>query len=124
MTKLIKIIVLITTATLQLNAQTVTITEQKAKIENDKVAIEFDLAARTYSGLDKFDNTVIFKDALFLLDRGQRMWKEPKQRIRAEEIMIDEGKQLRVWYISEEGYDPHRFLNVILRDDNSFVGLG
>ena len=124
MTKLIKIIVLITTATLQLNAQTVTITEQKAKIENDKVAIEFDLAARTYSGLDKSDNTVIFKDALFLLDRGQRMWKEPKQRIRAEEIMIDEGKQLRVWYISEEGYDPHRFLNVILRDDNSFVGLG
>ena len=72
---------------LQTNAQTISLSEKQARIENTRVAIEFDLETGTYSGMDKRDHTIMFRDAVFLLDRGSRMWKTPEQIIRAEEIM-------------------------------------
>lgn len=109
---------------LKINAQTITLSEKQARIENGNLAIEFDLATGYYSGIDKTDNTIMFQDAVFLLDRGSRMWRAPEQMIRAEEIDHKEGKQLRVWYIPREGYDPTRFLDVTLFENRPFVLLG
>lgn len=109
---------------LQLNAQTITLSENQAKIENSHLAIEFDLETGSYSGVDKTDNTIMFRDATFLLDRGQRMWKAPEQIVRAEEIGCQEGRKLRIWYIPQEGYDPIRFLDVTVRENLPCVFLG
>jgi hypothetical protein len=109
---------------LKTNAQTITLSKDQAIIENINLAIKFDLETGTYSGIDKTDNTIMFQDAKFLLDRGSRMWKTPKQIIRAEEIDAVNGKKLRVWYIPQEGYDPTRFLDVTLTENMPYVLLG
>ncbi len=109
---------------LKTNGQTITISKDKARIENSSLAIEFDLETGTYSGIDKSDRTLMFRDAIFLLDRGSRMWKAPQQTIRAEEIASESGKKLRVWYIPEEGYDPVRFLDVTVFENLPYVLLG
>jgi len=109
---------------LQVNAQTITLSKEQAVIENSQLAIEFDLETGTYSGIDKTDNTIVFQNAIFLLDRGQRMWKTPKQIIRAEQIDASNGKKMRVWYIPEEGYDPARFIDITLPENKPFVLIG
>ena len=119
----------ILTGSLQLFAQLISITPNKASIENEIVYIEFDLETGTYSGIDKSDNTIMFKDARFLLDRGQNMaipWKKPNEIIKAEEIYNPEAKNLRVWYIPQTGYDPVRFLDVLIQKDmpNIIIGWG
>jgi hypothetical protein len=111
-------------ASLQLNAQLISITPTNASIENTKVKIEFNLETGAYSGIDKTENTVMFKDARFMLDRGLRMWDIPKQRIKAEEITGTEGRLLRVWYIPDYGYDPPCFLDVALGENASHVIIG
>ena len=106
---------------LQLVAQSVSITPDIATIENSFVLIEFDLQTGTYSGLDKSDHTILFKDAIFLLDRGLRIWKTPKLKIKAEEQIIVNGKKLRVWYIPQKGYAPTRFLDITVRKDLPYI---
>lgn len=124
MKKLIFLIVAIIITTLHLNAQTISLTSNKATIENSKVAIEFNLKTGTYSGVDKKDNTIMFKDATFLLDPGQKTWRIPKQTIRAEEIVDSDGKQMRVWFLPEESYDPQRFLDFSIQENSPVVVIG
>ena len=92
---------------LQLVAQSVSITPDIATIENSFVLIEFDLQTGTYS--------------IFLLDRGLRIWKTPKLKIKAEEQIIVNGKKLRVWYIPQKGYAPTRFLDITVRKDLPYI---
>ena len=86
-----------------------------ASIENNVIAIEFDLSDGTYSGIDKSDNTKVFKDAWYRI--GQGGWYEPKYVYKAERLghvvgKFGEGATLRVWYLPQESYDPSRFLDI------------
>lgn len=102
--------------------QEVSISQYKAIIENSNVLIEFDLETGNYSGINKSDNTLMFKDGTFLLDKGQKLWKIPNQKITAEEISGRNSKELRIWYTPLEGYDPIRFLDIsILPNSSSFL---
>lgn len=113
---------LILLSSLQLFSQKISISQDKAIIENKNVLIEFDLKTGNYLGIDKSDNTTIFKDATFLLDRGQKRWRTPNQKITAEEIIGMNSKELRIWYTPLEGYDPIRFLDIsVLVNSSSFL---
>ena len=111
-------------ASLQLFSQSVNIRPKKATIENKYVSIEFDLTTGTYSGIDKSNNTIVFKDAQFLVDPGLRKWKVPEMTVIAEEINYSKGKQLRIWFTSLEGYHPVRFLDLTLIENKSSILIG
>ena len=111
-------------ASLQLFSQSVNIQPKKATIENKYVSIEFDLTTGTYSGIDKSNNTIVFKDAQFLVDPGLRKWKVPEMTVKAEEINYSKGKQLRIWFTSLEGYHPVRFLDLTLSENKSSILIG
>ena len=75
----------------------------QARIENIAIAVEFNLSDGTYSGIDKSDNTTVFKDAWFRL--GQGGWKEPECIYKAELVgktadRLGKGQTLRVWYLA------------------------
>ncbi|SEJ77755.1 hypothetical protein SAMN05192553_11277 [Cyclobacterium xiamenense] len=113
-------------AAFQVHAQSVSISDSFASLENDVLKIDVDLNTGAYSGIDKLDGTVLFKDATFLLDRGLKTWAIPRQLIKAEEIHTSTGKQLRIWYMPEAGYDPVRFLDLELPNGapNLILGWG
>ncbi len=86
-------------------AQSISITPQKASIENGHVLVEFNLADGTYSGTDKSDNTQVFKDAWYRIGEGG--WKEPKYQYKAERLgkvedKLGTGEKLRVWYLPQK----------------------
>ncbi|SHF80339.1 hypothetical protein SAMN05444274_10993 [Mariniphaga anaerophila] len=116
--KTLKLLILFCSIALYSQSQTVSVGENEAILENQKIKIEFNLEAGTYSGVCKADGTFMFSDATFLLDRGQKMWNLPPLLIKAEEISTAIGKKLRVWYIPEKGYDPIRFLDICLFDNS------
>lgn len=128
-----KIILFVFTVTLIcncVNAQTavqIDITAEHAKIENSLLAIEFDLSDGTYSGIDKSDNTKVFKDAWYRI--GQGGWTEPEYRYKAERLgnIVDkhgEGEKLRVWYLPQDSYDPSRFLDITVYQASPFFVIG
>jgi len=47
-----------------------------ANIQNDLISVGFDLTTGNYTGINRTDNTVVFKDAWFRLGKGG--WYEPK----------------------------------------------
>ena len=108
-------------------AQSVSITPQKATIANDHLAIEFNLTDGTYSGIDKSDNTHVFKDAWYRIGEGG--WKEPKYQYKAERLgkvedKLGTGEKLRVWYLPQKSYDPSRFLDITVYQSNPFFVIG
>jgi hypothetical protein len=108
-------------------AQSISITPEKATIGNDKLSIEFDLKNGTYSGIDQSDHTKVFKDAWFRLGEGG--WKEPKCQYKAEQLgKVDDklgtGEKLRVWYLPQDSYDPHRFLDITVYKSSPFFVIG
>lgn len=103
------------------------VTTEHAKIENSLLSIEFDLLDGTYSGIDKSDNTVVFKDAWYRV--GQGGWLEPEYLYRAESLgnavdKLGKCKKLRVWYIPQDSYDPSRFLDIKVYPDQPFFVIG
>ncbi len=120
------IVVIALMATLQLFAQSVSITPKKATIENKFVSIVFDLENGKFQGIDKIFKTQIFKDAWFRLDPGENAWKNPPHSYKAEKMgevkdVIGKGDRIRVWYSPELGYDPQRFLDLTFYEDKKFV---
>lgn len=103
------------------------VTTEHAKIENSLLSIEFDLSDGTYSGIDKSDNTMVFKDAWYRI--GQGGWTEPEYLYKAESLgkVVDKlGKceKLRVWYMPQDSYDPTRFLDITVYQDHPFFVIG
>lgn len=98
-----------------------------ARIENAVLAVEFDLSTGTYTGINKSDETEVFKDAWFRL--GQGGWREPPYTFTAEKVghVVDSlgtGASLRVWYQPEAKYDPCRFLDITVYAGKPFFGIG
>ena len=57
------------------SAVQVNITGNSAKIENDRIAVVFDLSDGTYSGLSKQDDVKMFKNAWYRIgDGGSDRW--------------------------------------------------
>jgi len=130
MKRILLVITVITAipVSLQLFAQSVSITPGKATIENRFVSIVFDLNNGKFQGIDKISKTMIFKDAWFRLDPGKNAWKTPPHSYKAENMgevknVIGEGNRIRVWYLPELGYDPQRFLDLTLYKNKKFIVL-
>ena len=105
----------------------VEVTGEHARIENNDIAVEFDLSDGTYSGTDKSDNTKVFKDAWYRI--GQGGWYEPKHLYKAERLgdvadKFGKGATLRVWYLPQAKYDPSRFLDITVYQDRAFFVIG
>ncbi|MCP4313171.1 MAG: hypothetical protein GY790_18075 [Bacteroidetes bacterium] len=103
------------------------LTAGHAIIENSLLAIEFDLSNGSYSGIDKSDHTLVFKDAWFRV--GQGGWTEPKYSYKAERLgsVVDNlgsGEILRVWYLPHDSYDPSRFLDITVYQTSPFFVIG
>lgn len=101
--------------------------EQQATIENAMLAIQFDLATGTYSGIDRATDTTVFRDAWYRVGEGG--WKEEPLTCKAEaqgEIndAFGPGKTLRVWYRTSARYDPDRYLDVTVYNQQPFFVLG
>jgi len=109
-----------------------TINETSAVIENDLLSISVDLAKGTYSGTDKSDGTMMFKDAGFQLDRGTTsQWRKRKKTEYSVQDMgpladkFGKGRKLRFWHRPSAGtYDPQSFLDITLYEGKPFVVLG
>ena len=102
------------------------ISAQDIEIGNNYYKIVVDSTKGTFSGIDRKDNTVLFKDAWFRLDPGIREWKRPGYNYECEEIEQTEtefgsAKMLRVWYLPQKSYDPDRFLDLIVPDGKPFL---
>jgi len=109
----------------------ITIHDGSAVIENGLVSISADLARGTYSGIDKADGTVMFRDATFRLDHSvTKQWKEPETTYEAEDLgtMADglgTGRKLRIWRKPDPAsYDPESFLDITLYTHKPFAVLG
>ncbi|MCF7956631.1 MAG: hypothetical protein K9M75_12580 [Phycisphaerae bacterium] len=105
----------------------VDVTAAHASIENNAIAVEFDLTNGTYCGIDKSDNTTVFKDAWYRI--GQGGWKEPEYLYKAERLgqVVDkfgEGETLRIWYLPQDSYDPWRFLDLTVYRESPFFVIG
>lgn len=114
-----------------LSAQKVVLNINKnyASISNERVEINFDLGTGRYNGIDKVSGSLMIKDAWFRLDSGEVAWTDPEHNYKAEIIgsvkdKLGTGQKIRIWYVPQKGYDPHRFLDVTLYDDRDFVVLG
>ncbi len=126
--KRILFVVVVLLISLQLFAQSVSITTEKATIENKFVSIVCDLNNGKFQGIDKTSQTTVFRDAWFRLDPGENAWKNPPHSYRAKnkgEVrdVIGKGKRIRIWYTPEMGYDPQRFLDLTFYEDKKFVVL-
>ena len=117
--------------TLRADEVQVTLSGGSAVIENMAVSVDVDLAKGRYSGMDKADSVVMFKDAILLLDPGiTRQWKAPKTLFTAEDLgpSLDghgEGRTLRVWQRPDPAsHDPESFLDITLYQDRPFAVLG
>ena len=109
------------------NSVEILISEKQAVIQNARLSIQFDLNTGEYSGIERSDNSFFFRDAWFRVGEGG--WKEPDLECRAEpreEVKDDfgTGRKLRVWYKPESKYDPSRFLDVTLYENQSFIVIG
>lgn len=109
----------------------ITITDKSATIENELLAISVDLTKGTYSGTDKSDGTVMFKNASFQLDRGTTsQWRQKPTDYFAEDMgsftdKFGEGRKLRFWRKpAAPTYDPDCFLDITLYQGKPSVVLG
>ncbi len=66
----------------------------QARIENSYISIEFNLSNGSYSGIDKSDNTKVFKDAWYRV--GRSGWAEPKCIYKTEQFENVESYQIAV----------------------------
>jgi hypothetical protein len=103
------------------------VADDQASIGNTVLRVRFDLKTGEYSGADLSDGAVMFKDAWFLIGEGG--WKEPAYIYRAEDLGevtdgFGKGRSLRVWYEPQDSYDPIRFLDVTVYDNQPFFVLG
>ncbi len=124
---LVFIITLICNCAFAQKSVQIEVTTKHAKIENNLIAIEFDLSDGTYSGIDKSDHTTMFKEAWYRI--GQGGWTEPEYQYKAELLgnVADElgvGVKMRVWYIPQASYDPSRFLDITLYQESPFFVIG
>lgn len=110
----------------QANVQ-IDITDTRASIENSMIAVKFDLSNGTYSGIDKSDNTTVFKDAWYRV--GQGGWYEPVCKYSAVPLgrtveKLGTGQTLRLWYMPQESYDPWRFLDITVYEEKPYFVIG
>ena len=97
-------------------------------IENGLVRICFDLKKAHWSGVDARDGTIVFKDAGFQLEPGQRRWKTPAPACHYEEKPFQDalgsGRALTIYYAVRSKYEPNRALVIRVYDAKPFVALG
>ena len=103
------------------------VSTDQAVIHNQRVELRFNLNTGTYSGIDLSDHTPVFKDAWYRIGEGG--WKEPEYEYRAEALAkvsddFGKGETLRVWYLPKDSYDPERFLDITLYDNQPFFVIG
>ncbi len=95
----------------------------RAVIENQFLAMEFDLESGLYSGIDKIKNETIIENAFFRLDPGGVEWKQLPAEHKAEDLgavsdSLGKGRTLRFWYLPTAIYKPQRFLDVTVYEDS------
>ena len=81
------------------------ITQELATIQNARISVQFDLATGEYSGIDRSDDTYVFKNAWYRIGEGG--WREPELVCKAEskgrlDDRFGNGETLRVWYLPQE----------------------
>jgi len=121
----------ILTPTLYADDVRVIVSDSIAVIENMALSVNVNLENGRYSGTDRADSVVMFRDAVFLLDAGiTRQWKTPETQFVAEDLgySIDchgEGRTLRIWRRPDpSSHDPESFLDITLYKDRPFTVLG
>jgi hypothetical protein len=132
--KIFKLLIIVCAFTANMafaDAVKITVNEESAIIQNNAVLINVNLSSGHYSGTDLSDHTVMFRDAVFLLDAGiTRQWEKPNTAYVAENIGkvrddLGNGNILRVWHKPDpSSYDPQYFLDITLYEDQSYTVLG
>jgi hypothetical protein len=99
-----------------------------ATIENNLLAVNFNLTDGKFDCFDKSSDINIIEQAWYRLDPGETEWGLPPYNYESVDLgpvndKIGVGKRLRVWYRPQESYDPERFIDITVYQEKSFIVL-